>query len=118
MHDDGGRQSSEHAVGNSEKLPLQRTTIIMSSASSSRSASPAAPAKYKRAGKQKDNGPRNEGDDQNWAYQPPDGSVALDNPQNADTLDWDALEADEDLDIWLIRVPDSVSCLHIITRIH
>ncbi|KAF9019761.1 hypothetical protein BDZ89DRAFT_1072784 [Hymenopellis radicata] len=91
----------------------------MSSASSSRSSSPAsdaAPVKSKSEkakGKKKDDGPKNEGDDQNWAYQPPDGAVALDNPKNASLFDWDALEEDEDLDIWLIRVPDSIKPKHL-----
>lgn len=85
-----------------------------SSASSSRSASPSLPPKQKsKKGKKRseEDGPRNEGEDLTWAYQPPEGTEALENPTTLGDFDWDTFEKNEDLDLWLIRVPDTV-CFH------
>ncbi|KAH6919216.1 hypothetical protein BKA70DRAFT_1249548 [Coprinopsis sp. MPI-PUGE-AT-0042] len=60
------------------------------------------PTTSKKAGKAKANqsGPRNEGTDPSWAFKPPPGRVLY--------FDWDALNANDDLELCLIRVPDAV----------
>ncbi|EGN96400.1 hypothetical protein SERLA73DRAFT_154727 [Serpula lacrymans var. lacrymans S7.3] len=50
---------------------------------------------------------KNEGTNPNWAYKPPEGSILLNNGDD-DDLDWDALNKDDNLELWLIRVPDTV----------
>ena len=52
--------------------------------------------------------PRNEGDDPHWAYEPPEGAVLLDHTVDAGAFEWDALQDDDDAEVWLIRAPDSV----------
>ena len=56
--------------------------------------------------------PKNEGDDPHWAYEPPEGAVLLDHAVDVGAFEWDAIKDDDDVDIWLIRVPDSVRCPH------
>lgn len=51
---------------------------------------------------------KNEGVDPNWAYKPPAGVSLLENPEGGGEFDWDTIENDDDLELWLIRVPDSV----------
>lgn len=64
-----------------------------------------ASAKTKKA----DTG-RNEGVNQNWAYTPPSGAVLVKGDDvNGGEFDWDRINNDEDLELWLIRVPESVS---------
>jgi hypothetical protein len=41
-------------------------------------------------------------------YQPPPGSVLFDNDVDFGEFDWDSVENDEDIELWLVRVPDSV----------
>lgn len=93
----------------------------MSSESSSSSSKlptpePVKPTKTKKSkdkGKQKavvaDGTGKNEGTDPDWEYKPPPGSVLLENTVDAGEFDWDAINNDEDVELWLIRVPDSVS---------
>lgn len=52
---------------------------------------------------------RNEGVDPHWAYKPPRGVVVVEEEVNAGDFDWDAINNDDDLDLWLIRAPQSVS---------
>jgi hypothetical protein len=52
--------------------------------------------------------PKNEGDDPHWAYEPPEGAVLLDHTVDVGAFEWDALKDDDDAEMWLIRVPDSV----------
>ena len=65
----------------------------------------------KNKGKNNSQG-KNEGIDPNWAFTPPPGSTLLEE-QDADAgeFDWDKINDDEDLELCLIRVPDSVSYL-------
>lgn len=56
---------------------------------------------------------KNEGDDPHWAYEPPEGAILLDHTVDVGTFEWDALRDDEDTEIWLIRVPDSVGCIFV-----
>ena len=51
---------------------------------------------------------KNEGDDPHWAYRPPEGAVLLDHTLQSEDFEWNAIKDNEDLEIWLIRVPDSV----------
>ncbi len=89
----------------------------MSSSASSPSSSPAPdPVSKKGTKKSKDKGKtkvhddehgKNEGTDPNWAYQPPDGAVLQENPDSRE-FDWDSLNDDVELELWLIRVPENV----------
>jgi hypothetical protein len=51
---------------------------------------------------------RNEGQNTNWGFKPPAGSVLV-NP-NADfaEFDWDGVKDDEDIELWLVRAPSEV----------
>ena len=51
---------------------------------------------------------KNEGQNPHWAYEPPSGSVLFDASFEGETFDWDSIKKDDDLELWLIRVPDSV----------
>lgn len=54
---------------------------------------------------------KNEGIDPHWAYKPPPGVVLVEEDVDVDAgeFDWDAINNDDDLDLCLIRVPESVS---------
>lgn len=52
--------------------------------------------------------PRNEGENTDWAYKPPDGMVALDMSEVDEDFDWDAFEGDENKELWIIRIPEGV----------
>ncbi|KAF8437559.1 hypothetical protein L210DRAFT_3546079 [Boletus edulis BED1] len=56
---------------------------------------------------------KNEGDDPNWAYKPPEGAVLLDHTVDVGPFVWDALKDDSDTEMWLIRVPDSIQPKHL-----
>ena len=58
---------------------------------------------------------KNEGIDQNWAYKPPAGAVLIEEDVDAGEFDWDKVNVD-DVELWLIRVPESVSPAEVITR--
>lgn len=51
---------------------------------------------------------KNEGTNPDWAYKPPEGAKLLDAPEDTDDFDWDALEDDEDIELWIMRVPEGV----------
>lgn len=51
---------------------------------------------------------KNEGDDPHWAYAPPEGAVLLDHGIDVREFEWDAVKEDEETEIWLVRVPDTV----------
>lgn len=51
---------------------------------------------------------KNEGENPHWRYKPPPGSKLFDHAPETETFDWDSIQKDDDLEIWLIRVPDSV----------
>ena len=50
---------------------------------------------------------KNEGTNTDWAYQPPAGAELVDGEIDED-FDWDALKDSEDLELWVIRVPEGV----------
>ena len=52
---------------------------------------------------------KNEGTDPNHDYQPPQGAVPVDLDVDTGEFDWDALKDDDDLELWVIRVPQGVS---------
>ncbi|KAF8549808.1 hypothetical protein OG21DRAFT_1420722 [Imleria badia] len=56
---------------------------------------------------------KNEGDDPHWAYAPPEGAVLLDHSVDVGPFEWEALKDDEDTEIWLVRVPDTVRPKHL-----
>lgn len=66
--------------------------------------------KGKKNSEAQDSG-KNEGIDLNWAFAPPPGSTLLEEDADAGEFDWDKINDDEDLELCLIRVPDSVSLL-------
>ena len=54
---------------------------------------------------------KNEGADLNWAFAPPPGFTILEEEEeaaDAGEFDWDKINDDEDLELCLIRLPDSV----------
>ena len=55
---------------------------------------------------------RNEGDDPNWDYKPPDGYALMKHKVEKGEFDWDAINNDDNLEVWVVRVPDGVrTCL-------
>ena len=65
--------------------------------------------KSEKASKSADAG-KNEGADLNWAYVPPADTVRVgDEDVDAEEFDWETLKNDNGLELWLIRVPESVS---------
>ena len=93
----------------------------MSSASSSASPEPQiAKKKSKAKGKAKATSAfqaagrgKNEGVDPTWAYKPPSDVVLVNNSiTDGGEFDWDTLSRDDDLELWLIRVPDTVCAFH------
>ncbi|KAF7353838.1 hypothetical protein MVEN_01069400 [Mycena venus] len=87
------------------------------SSSSSRSASPEPEPTFAKATKSKaaekakkisqEKG-RNEGVDPNWAYSPPNKSVRLEESADIGDFDWDELNGNPDLELWLVRIPEGV----------
>lgn len=68
-------------------------------------------AKAKTSEVQADHG-KNEGVDPNWDYAPPPGAVLVEKEEvDGGEFDWDKINNDEDLELWLIRVPEGVSFL-------
>jgi hypothetical protein len=53
-------------------------------------------------------------DNPHWAYQPPPDCVVMDHQVDAGEFGWEALEENEDLELWLVRAPEDVSdqCAH------
>ncbi|KAJ7144984.1 hypothetical protein C8R43DRAFT_1013712 [Mycena crocata] len=88
-----------------------------SSSSSAGSPSPEPESRPEKKGKSKaaekaksavqDKG-RNEGEDPYWAYEPPKKYVRLEESADVGEFDWDALKNDNDLELWLVRIPEGV----------
>ncbi|KAJ3506952.1 hypothetical protein NLJ89_g6571 [Agrocybe chaxingu] len=58
---------------------------------------------------------KNEGVDLNWDYKPPAGAVLLnDKDEDAGEFDWDAVNDDDDVELWLIRVPEGIKPKHLV----
>ncbi|KAJ7611728.1 hypothetical protein FB45DRAFT_803788 [Roridomyces roridus] len=91
------------------------------SSSSSSSPEPEIPPPKKGKGKAKaiekpaSGKGRNEGDDPHWAYKPPHKSVRLEASADVGEFDWDELQNNKDLELWLVRIPDSVKPKHLKT---
>lgn len=52
---------------------------------------------------------KNEGANPDWAYKVPEGAKLLDvDEEDLGDFDWDALQANEDLELWIMRVPEGV----------
>ncbi|CAK5264004.1 unnamed protein product [Mycena citricolor] len=93
---------------------------MSSAASSSRESSPdnaplaslkASSSKAAQKAKSKapaDKGNRNEGSDPHWTYQPPAKSVRLEKSADVGSFSWDELNGNDDLELWLVRIPDGV----------
>ncbi|KAF7777857.1 hypothetical protein Agabi119p4_3929 [Agaricus bisporus var. burnettii] len=57
---------------------------------------------------------RNEGRDTNWGYQPPTDAEPIDSTnEDYGEFDWDAVQEDEDVEVWVIRVPESIKPKHL-----
>ncbi|KAF7799701.1 hypothetical protein EIP86_010943 [Pleurotus ostreatoroseus] len=56
---------------------------------------------------------KNEGTDTDWAYKPPKGAVLASYAGDAGEFDWDALKNNEDVELWIVRVPDGVKAKHL-----
>ncbi|KAH7928156.1 hypothetical protein BV22DRAFT_1083499 [Leucogyrophana mollusca] len=56
---------------------------------------------------------KNEGENPHWAYKPPEGAVLLDHTIDRDDFEWDTIKKDEDLELWVVRVPDSLKVKHL-----
>ncbi|KAI0737980.1 hypothetical protein C8Q80DRAFT_1125075 [Daedaleopsis nitida] len=89
----------------------------MSSARSSSSSSPEPEVVVQKAKKSKtkqsktqvdDVGSRNEGDNPNWDYKPPEGFVSMKHKVDERDFDWEAINDDDNLELWVIRVPDGL----------
>ncbi|KJA21031.1 hypothetical protein HYPSUDRAFT_55692 [Hypholoma sublateritium FD-334 SS-4] len=69
--------------------------------------------KSKKASASADAG-KNEGADLNWAYVPPADTVRVgEEDVDADEFDWETLKNDNDLELCLIRVPESIKPKHL-----
>jgi hypothetical protein len=92
----------------------------MSSASSSTSSPPQSPRPAtKKLSKSKDSRKKerigapsgegvNEGEDPFWTYKPPEGAILLDHSFDNGEFDWETIEKDPDVELWLVRVPEEV----------
>lgn len=52
---------------------------------------------------------KDEGTNPDWDYVPPEGTVLVDHHIDCEDFDWDAVKNNEDFELWLVRVPESVS---------
>ncbi|KAG1736928.1 uncharacterized protein EDB91DRAFT_1055328 [Suillus paluster] len=55
---------------------------------------------------------KNEGENPHWAYKPPPGTELFDHSFANETFDWDSIKKDDDLELWLIRVPELIKPKH------
>ncbi|KAJ3570327.1 hypothetical protein NP233_g4478 [Leucocoprinus birnbaumii] len=56
---------------------------------------------------------KNEGIDQSWAFQPPQGAKLITTNEDNGDFDWEAVKEDDDVEIWVMRVPDNVKPKHL-----
>lgn len=52
---------------------------------------------------------KDEGTNPDWDYVPPEGTVLADHEIDSGDFDWDSVKSNEDLEIWLVRIPEGVS---------
>ncbi|KIP09303.1 hypothetical protein PHLGIDRAFT_86954, partial [Phlebiopsis gigantea 11061_1 CR5-6] len=55
---------------------------------------------------------KNEGTNIDSAYRPPEGMKLVDGEHDED-FDWESLKDDEDLELWIVRVPEGVKAKHL-----
>ncbi|KAJ7118990.1 hypothetical protein C8R44DRAFT_854055 [Mycena epipterygia] len=96
--------SSSSASGSASPEPEIRPTKKNKSKAAEKTKSKAA-EKTKSTAKST---ARNEGTDPHWAYAPPHKSVRLEASADVGEFDWDALNGDDDLELWLVRIPEGV----------
>ena len=60
---------------------------------------------------------RNEGTDPTWNYAPPAGAVLINDDVDAGEFDWDTINNNDDLELWLIRVPESVRLIKVFSKV-
>ncbi|KAI0648400.1 hypothetical protein C8Q79DRAFT_955302 [Trametes meyenii] len=51
---------------------------------------------------------KSEGRNPNWDYTPPEGYKAMNLKVDDRTFDWDSIKDDDDLELWVVRVPDGL----------
>lgn len=115
LSDIKGPEKNPPHTGTALKMP---SASPAPSSSSSRSSTPPKVKKLKsKQEKQKGktestaaaSQPRNEGTDPTWNYAPPPDAVLVNDNVDAGEFDWDTIHDNDDLELWLIRVPESVS---------
>ena len=67
---------------------------------------------------QVDEDARNEGDDPNWDYQPPPGYTLMKHKVEQSEFDWDTINNDDNLELWVVRVPDGVRARSTVLGVH
>ncbi|KAI1791508.1 hypothetical protein LXA43DRAFT_418798 [Ganoderma leucocontextum] len=56
---------------------------------------------------------RNEGEDASLPYKPPEGYVLMKHGAEETEFDWDAINNDDNLELWVLRVPDGLKPKHL-----
>ncbi|KAM5542751.1 hypothetical protein V8D89_003712 [Ganoderma adspersum] len=56
---------------------------------------------------------RNEGEDASLAYKPPEGYVLMKHSAEETEFDWDTINDDDNLELWVVRVPDGLKPKHL-----
>ncbi|KAI0355091.1 hypothetical protein OH77DRAFT_1590047 [Trametes cingulata] len=51
---------------------------------------------------------KNEGQNPNWDYKPPEGYKAMNLKVEDGTFDWDSIKDDDNLELWVVRIPDGL----------
>ena len=56
---------------------------------------------------------KNEGTNPDWAYRPPEGMKLVDG-EHDEEFDWESLKDDDDIELWIVRVPEGVRTVHLL----
>ncbi|KAI0093816.1 hypothetical protein BDY19DRAFT_989352 [Irpex rosettiformis] len=56
---------------------------------------------------------KDEGANLDWTFQVPEGATLADTNKEGDEFDWDALGDDDELELWIMRVPQGVTPKHL-----
>jgi len=51
---------------------------------------------------------KSEGENPDWDYVPPEGMILVDHDIDGGDFDWDAVNNDEDYELWLVRAPEGL----------
>ena len=51
---------------------------------------------------------KNEGTHPRWKYEPPADAILVDHDVDAGGFDWDAVKDNDDVELWLMRIPEGV----------